>query len=64
MGWGTSRLCLNCGKYELLIHIGIGWMYAPELFTNPPSIKPNNWNFVKYKRIINKVEDLMINKKS
>ncbi len=61
MGEGTVVKCPHCG-YEILYMEGIGMCYAPHNFENPPSIKPNMWNVVVSKRILQEVEDIIKNK--
>ena len=46
-----------------LIVTGIGYRFAPQLFENPPSVEPNNWDLVESEVIRNEVDDLLVNKK-
>lgn len=64
MGSGIRISCYNCGKYDVTLLTGIGFMYSPNAFKNPPSIKPNLWNVVKDKKILKDVEMLITEKKA
>lgn len=49
---------------DYLIVTGIGYRFAPQLFENPPSVEPNNWDLVESEVIRNEVDDLLVNKKA